>query len=249
MSKEKFGTLLSNIDLSTIPNPELPPPAEDGRIPVFNGDGYASPNPHPLSQEFVSFSSTIKSPVLDIGAAFGLTSINALKKGATVICNEKEKKQLEYICHIKSITDEEKKRLYLKHGSILEIDFPNNSLGAIHISRVMHFFKPNEVELFFQKAYNWLIPNGRLYIITMSQYHYANPKGFSEFYNNVIKKGVEFPGMINDYKFKDEKYVLHAIDPVVMMRVGNKYGFICKKIELSGGKDDDDYTCAILVKD
>lgn len=249
MSKEKFGTLLSNIDLSTIPNPELPSPAEDGRIPVFNGDGYASPNPHPLSQEFVSFSSTIKSPVLDIGAAFGLTSINALKKGATVICNEKEKKQLEYICHIKSITDEEKKRLYLKHGSILEIDFPNNSLGAIHISRVMHFFKPNEVELFFQKAYNWLIPNGRLYIITMSQYHYANPKGFSEFYNNEIKKGVEFPGMINDYKFKDEKYVLHAIDPVVMMRVGNKYGFICKKIELSGGKDDDDYTCAILVKD
>ena len=249
MSKEQFGTLLSNIDLSTIPNPELPPPAEDGRIPVFNGDGYASPNPHPLSQEFVSFSSTIKSPVLDIGAAFGLTSINALKKGATVICNEKEKKQLEYICHIKSITDEEKKRLYLKHGSILEIDFPNNSLGAIHISRVMHFFKQNEVELFFQKAYNWLIPNGRLYIITMSQYHYANPKGFSEFYNNEIKKGVEFPGMINDYKFKDEKYVLHAIDPVVMMRVGNKYGFICKKIELSGGKDDDDYTCAILVKD
>ena len=249
MSKEQFGTLLSNIDLSTIPNPELPPPAEDGRIPVFNGDGYASPNPHPLSQEFVSFSSTIKSPVLDIGAAFGLTSINALKKGATVICNEKEKKQLEYICHIKLITDEEKKRLYLKHGSILEIDFPNNSLGAIHISRVMHFFKPNEVELFFQKAYNWLIPNGRLYIITMSQYHYANPNGFSEFYNNEIKKGVEFPGMINDYKFKDEKYVLHAIDPVVMMRVGNKYGFICKKIELSGGKDDDDYTCAILVKD
>ncbi len=249
MSKEKFGTLLSNIDLSTIPNPELPPPAEDGRIPVFNGDGYASPNPHPLSQEFVSFSSTIKSPVLDIGAAFGLTSINALKKGATVICNEKEKKQLEYICHIKSITDEEKKRLYLKHGSILEIDFPNNSLGAIHISRVMHFFKPNEVELFFQKAYNWLIPNGRLFIITMSQYHYANPEGFSEFYNNEIKKGVEFPGMINDYKFKNEKYVLHAIDPVVMMRVGNKYGFICKKIELSGGKDDDDYTCAILVKD
>ena len=179
MSLEQFGTLLSNIDLSTIPNPELPPKAEDGRIPVYNGDGYASPDPHPLSQEFVSFSSTVQSPVLDIGAAYGLTSINALKKGATVICNEKEKKQLEYICHIKSITEDEKKRLYLKHGSILEIDFPNNSLWAIHISRVMHFFKPNEVELFFQKAYKWFIPNGRLYIITMSQYHYANPEGFS----------------------------------------------------------------------
>ena len=245
---ETFGTLLSNIDISKIPNPELPPPAEDGRIPVYNGDGYASPEPHPLSQEFVLFSSNSKYPVLDIGAAYGLTSINALKNGATVICNEKEKKQLEYICHIKSITQEEKKRLYLKHGSILEIDFPKESLGAIHMSRVMHFFKPNEVELFFQKAYNWLIPNGRIYIITMSQYHYGNPEGFSDYYNKEIKKGTEFPGMINDYKFKNEKYVLHAIDPTVMVRLANKYGFICKKIELSGGKNDDDYTCAILVK-
>ena len=245
---ETFGTLLSNIDISKIPNPELPPPAEDGRIPVYNGDGYASPEPHPLSQEFVLFSSNSKYPVLDIGAAYGLTSINSLKKGATVICNEKEKKQLEYICHIKSITQEEKKRLFLKHGSILEIDFPKESLGAIHMSRVMHFFKPNEVELFFQKAYNWLIPNGRIYIITMSQYHYGNPEGFSDYYNKEIKKGTEFPGMINDYKFKNEKYVLHAIDPTVMVRLANKYGFICKKIELSGGKNDDDYTCAILVK-
>ena len=245
---ETFGTLLSNIDISKIPNPELPPPAEDGRIPVYNGDGYASPEPHPLSQEFVLFSSNSKYPVLDIGAAYGLISINALKNGATVICNEKEKKQLEYICHIKSITQEEKKRLYLKHVSILEIDFPKESLGAIHMSRVMHFFKPNEVELFFQKAYNWLIPNGRIYIITMSQYHYGNPEGFSDYYNKEIKKGTEFPGMINDYKFKNEKYVLHAIDPTVMVRLANKYGFICKKIELSGGKNDDDYTCAILVK-
>ena len=245
---ETFGTLLSNIDISKIQNPELPPPAEDGRIPVYNGDGYASPEPHPLSQEFVLFSSNSKYPVLDIGAAYGLISINALKNGATVICNEKEKKQLEYICHIKSITQEEKKRLFLKHGSILEIDFPKESLGAIHMSRVMHFFKPNEVELFLQKAYNWLIPNGRIYIITMSQYHYGNPEGFSDYYNKEIKKGTEFPGMINDYKFKNEKYVLHAIDPTVMVRLANKYGFICKKIELSGGKNDDDYTCAILVK-
>ena len=186
---KNFGTLLFDLDISKIPNPELPPPAEDGRIPVYNGDGYASPEPHPLSQEFVEFSPITKYPVLDIGAAYGLTSINALKKGATVICNEKEKKQLEYICHIKSITPEEKKRLYLKHGSILEIDFPQESLGGIHISRVMHFFKPDEVELFFQKAYKWLVPNGRLYIITMSQYHYGNPKDFYIKY----KKGNRIP--------------------------------------------------------
>jgi hypothetical protein len=53
--------------------------------------------------------------------------------------------------------------------------------------------------------------------------------------------------MINDYKFKNEKYVLHAIDPIVMVRLANKYGFICKKIELSRCKNDNDYTCAILI--
>jgi SAM-dependent methyltransferase len=244
-----LGILLSSLDLSKIPLIEMPPPAEDGRIPVLNGDGYATLDLEPLSQEFIDYSSKIKYPVLDAGAAYGLTSITALKKGATVICNEIEQKQLDYIAHIKSIVGEEKNRLYLKYGSILEIDFPDNSLGAIHISRVMHFFKPNEVEQFFEKAYNWLIPNGRIYIVTMSQYHYANPEGFSEKYNNDIKKGIEWPGMINEYKFKNERYSLHAIDPIVMMREANKFGFTCKKIELWGGPKDDDYTCAILVKD
>ena len=55
--------------------------------------------------------------------------------------------------------------------------------------------------------------------------------------------------MIYDYKFKGEDYVLHAIDPIVMNRVASKYGFTCKKVELWGGIKDDDYTCAILIKD
>ena len=106
---ENFGTLLSDLDLSKISNPQLPLPAEDGRIPVYNGDGYASQKPHPLSEEFILFATNLKYPVLDIGAAYGLISIKALKKGATVICNEIEKKQLDYIAHLETITIEEKK--------------------------------------------------------------------------------------------------------------------------------------------
>ena len=47
---ENLGILLSDLDLSKISNPELPLPAEDGRIPAYNGDGYASQKPHPLSE-------------------------------------------------------------------------------------------------------------------------------------------------------------------------------------------------------
>ena len=66
-----FGILLSTLDLSKVPNLKMPPPADDGRIPVYNGNGYATLDLEPLSQEFIDYSSTIKEPVLDGGAAYG----------------------------------------------------------------------------------------------------------------------------------------------------------------------------------
>lgn len=70
--------------LGPIPNPQL---YVFFWIPVLNGDGYATLDLEPFSQEFIDYSSKIKYPVLDAGAAYGLTSITALRKGATVICN------------------------------------------------------------------------------------------------------------------------------------------------------------------
>ena len=52
-----FGILVSTLDISKIPVVEMPPPAEDGRIPVLNGDGYATLDLEPLSQEFIDYSS------------------------------------------------------------------------------------------------------------------------------------------------------------------------------------------------
>ena len=74
------------------------------------------------------------------------------------------------------------------------------------------------------------------YIFLQFTISLCKSKGFSEKYNSDIKNGIEWPGMINDYKFKNENYVLHAIDPIVMMRVATKFGFTCKKIELWGGQ-------------
>ena len=59
----------------------------------------------------------------------------------------------------------------------------------------------------------------------------------------------KFPGEINNYQFKTESYYLHAIDPFVLCNLAKKFNFTVKKVELWGGDNDDDYTCAILVKD
>ena len=244
-----FGIKASTIDTSKLTPPSLPKPSEDNRIKVLSGLGYATQYLEPISQEFITYSSTLKIPVLDVGAAYGLTTINALHKGAIVITNELQKNNLDYIICNKEISNEEKERLYLKEGSILNIDFPNNSIGAIHIARVIHFFNPKEIEKFLENCYKWLIDKGRIYLSTMSQYHYGNPKDFYIKYNESLKNGIEFPGEINNYQFKNENYYLQAIDPFVICNLAKKFNFTVKKVELWGGDNDDDYTCAILVKD
>ena len=254
MSSE-LGILASTLDLSKISDVELPKPAPDGRIRTLNNMGYATPQVLGFSAEFVEYASHCDKPVLDGGAAYGATTIAALKKGATVIANEMDQKFLDSIVKNKELTDEDRKHLYLKFGKLPEgVDFPENSLAGVHMSRVTHFFHPEEIEELFSKIYKWLAPKGRFYVMTASPYHYAMPN-FEETYEKRYRAGEEWPGVITDFQFiignepKDNspKYH-HAMDPRVLFRVATKHGFIVKKIELFGGKLDHDYTCGIFIK-
>ena len=62
----------------------------------------------------------------------------------------------------------------------------------------MYFFKPEEVKTFFIKAYEWLVNDGVLFIVTSSPLHLVTPKGFYDEYDKKFKEGVEFPGIITD---------------------------------------------------
>ena len=53
--------------------------------------------------------------------------------------------------------------------------------------------------------------------------------------------------MIDTKKDKNGQAYLHEIDPRVLFRVAEKHGFLIKKLELSGGEKDEDYTCAIFI--
>ena len=254
MSHATLGTQVSTMNLAEIPDLELPSKAPDGRLPTFNKMGFATEEIIGLTQDFVQFASTCKLPVLDGGAAYGAASIAALKQGATVIANEIDIRPLHVIAKNKTLTDEERSRLYIKEGFLpFGVDFPANSLGAIHISRVMHFFKPKDVTGFFERAREWLAPKGRIFILTMSPFHQCAP-GFAKTYYERAAAGENFPGEITTYTQDMGKqhegeapHYLHAIDPVVLLRESSKFGFICKRIELFGGAEDMDYTCAILI--
>ena len=252
----EFGVLASTLDLSKISVVEIPKPAPDGRIRTITSMGYATPELLGPSAEFVEFASHCDKPVLDGGAAYGATTIAALKKGATVIANEIDQKFLDLIVKNEQLTEEDRKHLYLKLGKLpKEVDFPENSLGAVHMARVIHFFTPEEIEELFSKIYKWLVPKGRFYVMVSSPYQYCTPN-FAETYDKRYNEGVEWPGVINDFVFNgngnestnSKPKLHHAIDPRVLFRVATKHGFIIKKVELYGGQNDDDYTCGVFIK-
>ncbi len=239
-----------------------PAPENDGKIKTLNAMGYMTPDVDVITQDFIHFASIAPLPVLDIGAAYGVATILALKKGATVIANDIDPRHLTLIAQNETLSQKQKSRLFLKEGAVPdEVDFPEHSLSALLLCRVMHFFTPEQIDHLFEKATRWLMPQGRLYIVTMTPYHYVLA-GFSSIYAQRLREGIAWPGVITtmttDYGVehlgKIPEY-LHVLDPRVMLRVATEHGFMVKRMELFGhhrnpdpSKDNDmGYLGAILV--
>ena len=249
---KKLGVHASELDLSKIPDIKLPDPAPDGRIKVLSDKGYATTDLMDISKEFVEYAANCPLPVLDIGTAYGETAIAVLKKGGIVIANDVDQGSLDYITKRKEITDDDRKRLYLKKGFVpKDMDFESNSLGAIHASRVMHFFTPEDVKTFFIKAKEWLVNDGIIFLVTSSPYHWVTPEGFAKEYEKKFKEGIEFPGIITDFshiqgELKTGGYN-NAMDPKLIYREAVKNDFLIKKLGYTKGRNEYDYTFAVLV--
>jgi SAM-dependent methyltransferase len=204
----------------------LPECQTDGMIPTLNKNGFMTVGLDPISLEFIEFSAKCRSPVLDVGAAYGVASISALERGATVIANDvdeghlsilRERTQTQYWEH-----------LYLNNARFPdEVDFPEQSLGAVLMRRVSHFLTADEMERALDKIKSWLVPGGRLYIVTMSPFHYNLP-GFSLEYERRWEAGDCWPGIIHnmhDYAPHIADYTtnfLHVMDEKVLTKALEK---------------------------
>lgn len=254
-AETKFGVHASALDLSKIPDVKLPEPAPDGRFRTLSDYGYTTRNLMETSDEFVKFAGKCTLPVLDVGAAFGETTVAALKAGATVISNEVDAKSLEYIVKRADLTDDDRKRLYLKEGFMpFDCDFEESSLGAVHASRVMHFFTPEAVDEFFKRVHKWLAQDGAFFLITSSPYHWVTPENFYKQYEEQFKAGVLFPGVITDFSYRHPETpdhthgYNHAMDPKLIYRLAVKNDFLIKRLGYLPGRGEYDYTFAVLVK-
>lgn len=211
---------------------EMPAPELDGRVVTLNQTGYMSPGLNEYAQDFIDFAASTKRHVLDIGAAYGVITIEALKKGAKVIANDCEERHLLILR--KRVPQEILPSLFLMNKLFPHhLNFPSESLGALIASRIFHFLRPEEMEIGLDKITKWLVPHGRLYIVCMSPYrNYLDNKSFAEDYEKKWRSGNPWPGeivnMVDNYApmFKGNiPEYMHAMDSRPLELALTKRGF------------------------
>lgn len=204
---------------------------------TLNNRGRTSDLPNEYSQEFIAFSAACAEPVLDIGAGFGVATLPALEQGATVIANDIEPRHLEIIAE-KTPTSW-RARLVLIPGSFPdELDFDDESLGAVHASNLMNFLRGEEIVRGVAKIYRWLKPGGRIFIVAGTPYA-GNIERFIPEYLARRAAGVAWPGEVENLRtFSSHPTIvelpnfLHLLDDEVLRGVILDAGFDIKACEM-----------------
>lgn len=175
------------------------PETKDALIVTLNSMGYMLSAPEKYNQSFIDYAASVHGPVLEIGAAYGLSTIPALEKGAYVIANDLDARHLQILKS--KVPVSYFNRLEIKPGRMPnEIDFPDNSLEAVLASRVLNFVEPYEFKICLQKIFKWLKPGGKLFIL-MSCVYMGNYHKFLSTYLKRKKENHPWPGLIEDIQY------------------------------------------------
>ena len=190
-----IGPILFNL-FSKLRGKKVKPKAYiPGLIPCLNGRGFMEQDLNNISKSFVEESSTLEGLSLDVGCAYGIASIAALKKGSKVLASDMDQAHLDIL--LQETPDELKDNLTTRVGTLPNIDFKNESFTTIHCSRCLHFLTPNELIDTLKNMYNWLQPGGRVYLITDTCY--SGPwKNYLPEFEKKLEAGDPFPGFIDN---------------------------------------------------
>lgn len=216
-------------------NPNImPKPEPNGFVRTLNNMGYMTSGLDPYSQAFVDFAPGAPGPCLDVGAAYGVASLNALSNGAKVIANDIDERHLE-ILRSRAL-ERLRERLTLLPGSFPDgITFAPESLGAVLVCRVMHFFDGPTIERAATKIMSWLAPGGKVFVVGETPF-IGTAKAFFPTYEARVKAGEPWPGIVENVASHDPKRAgnlpsrMHLLDEATLKRVFSGTGFMIEKL-------------------
>ncbi|NRB10947.1 MAG: class I SAM-dependent methyltransferase [Rickettsiaceae bacterium] len=189
----------SDIDMQKLPKYKIPDRASIDKVPTLNKYGFMKLNLSDFHHEFAKYAAQTDNTVLEIGAAYGLSVHNVLRKGGKIIANDLSKEHLTIL--LQNAPKEHLNNLSILYGSFPnETDFPDNSLGAVLTSLVMHFLQPEDIQRALKKIHKWLIPEGKFFFTAGSAYYKSLREKFTPIYEKRLKIGTPWPGKVENFK-------------------------------------------------
>ncbi|WP_412758170.1 class I SAM-dependent methyltransferase [Legionella bozemanae] len=172
--------------------------------------GFTTTPCDPVSQRFIEHAAlTAKKggKVLEIGAAFGAATLEAIAKGATVFCNDIDPENLAVVRQrFMETTDDpsesltgDSSKLILVPGELPNelIGLPEKQFDAILICRVLHFFSGAKIEESLGLLSKLLAPKGKIYIVCETPF-LRNWQRFIPEFNRRVECEEEWPGEITE---------------------------------------------------
>jgi chorismate-pyruvate lyase len=162
-----------------------------------------------FGKAFINFASKSSKPVMDIGAAYGVATLPAVLRGATVLAVDVERQ------HLESIRESLHPSL-LPHLKILckrfpDFDMPSESVGAVYMSQVLPFLTGEEIMQGARKIYDWLIPGGEVFVVSFTPY-ISHVKSFISVYESRKLEGIRWPGYIRDLsRYSDDPNIYNHL--------------------------------------
>jgi len=144
-------------------HPEIPKQWIKGLVPTMNDKGFMFEVLDDYANEFINYAGSMNGEALEIGCAYGVATIEALRAGATITACDMDRRHLDILRS--RIDDELAVNLTLLTGTLPDIDLPKDHFGALLCSRVLHFLPGDEIDQSVQNMYHWLKPGGKLFLI------------------------------------------------------------------------------------
>lgn len=161
-------------------------------MPTMNGTGFMFEVIDGYAAEWINYAGRISAPVLEIGCAYGVSTIPALEGGASVVACDMEPQHLEILAS--RVTPSLRPNLTCVAGALPDVDFEPGHFGAILCSRVLHFLTGEQIDASVAKMAQWLRPGGRLYLVADTPYGIW--RNFIPTFETNRRKGMRWPGMM-----------------------------------------------------
>jgi SAM-dependent methyltransferase len=192
-----------------------------GDINTLNSMGIVVSKPGPISQSFIDDAIVKKDEkFLDVGAAYGVMSIEVLKEGGQIVANDIDNRHLA-ILRQQAIDQGLDKSLTLMPGDFPDdIKIDQNSLGGILFSRVLHFFDGPKLDRAFKKSFDSLKPGSRIYMSGLTVKIFLL-KPYREKYKKRKQNKERYPGYIEN---------IWDIDPIFKLIAPKNAHFFDKDI-------------------